>query len=403
MSSSRLCRSFPRSVSVVALASILLIALAALTGCAGTQAGPAGPNRLSWQLSVPRDLPAPVQQAAIDPGLRTVHLATLGNLYEVRDAKAVALAKPPAPEAGIMLAPGGGLYAWLLPSGKPEALYSAQLRNMDGSVLGNLRIEDPPYGFGILYLGFRGRLVVTATALDDPEGIRGRYLYTFWSPEGKVLRQLIRPSRGVGIPAGDGTAFLLLGEKEATAYSPDGTQLWQLDGQYRKGAIAGAGKLALLNPAPREGIDRVHVFTGSAQPTVLKIPTPVHHLRLAPDGSVGVVGGDRGRYFFLDPAAARLEEGKRLPFDAELFLTDLELVDRETLALGVLLRQGDPPRHTWPRGGLVVVSRRGAIRFRQEYPIREPLSARPAVDVTFGVPIAVGFTLDKTVSINLGQ
>jgi hypothetical protein len=377
--------------------------LAALTGCAYTQPRPAGQNRLSWQLRTPRDLPAPVQQAAIEPGLRTVHLATLGNLYEVRDAKAVALTKSPVPEARIMLAPGGGVYAWLIPNGKPEALYGAQLKNMEGKVLANLTIDEPPHGFGILYLGFRGGLIVTAAALDDWRGIRGRYLYTFWSLEGKVLRKLIRPSRGIGILAEDGTALLLLGEKEATAYSPDGTQLWQLDGRYRKGAIAGHGKLALLNPAQREGIDQVHLFTGSAQPIVLKVPTPVHHLRIAPDGSVGMVGGDRGRYFFLDPAAGKLGEGKRLPFDGELFLTDLELVDSDTLALGVLLRQDDPPRHTWPRGGIAVVSRRGEVLFRREYPIREPLSSRPAVDVTFGVPAAVGFTLDTTVLINLGQ
>lgn len=403
MSSSHLWRSFLRSASALALATVLLTVLAALTGCAYIQARPAREKKLSWQLSTRRDLPAPVQQAVIDPRLRTVHLATLGSLYEVRDAKAVALIKRPAPEARIMLAPGGGVYAWLIPNRKPEALYSAQLKDMGGNVLANLTIEEPPYGFSILCLGFRGRLIVTATPLDDWQGIRGRYLYTFWNVEGKVLRKLVRSTRGIGILSGDGTAFLLLDEKEATAYSPDGTLLWRLDGKYRKGAIADAGKLALLNPAPREEIDCVHLFTGSAKPTVLRVPTPVHHLRVAPDGSVGVVGGDRGRYFFLDPGAGKLEEGKRLPFAAELFLTDLELVNRETLALGVLLRQGDRPRHTWPRGGLVVVSRRGEILFRREYPIREPLSSRPAVDVTFGVPTAIGFTLDTIVSIDLGQ
>ena len=110
-----------------------------------------------------------------------------------------------------------------------------------------------------------------------------------------------------------------------------------------------------------------------------------------------------GRYFFLESATGEVVEGERLPFDGELFLSDLELVDDSTLAAGVLLREGEPPRHSWPRGGLAIVSRGGEIHYRGEYPIREAYARIPAVDVTFEVPTVIGFTLDTAVRIDFGR
>lgn len=138
----------------------------------------------------------------------------------------------------------------------------------------------------------------------------------------------------------------------------------------------------------------------------IHILAPVHHLVLAPDSDrdgAGGVGGDRGRYFFLDPAGAQFKEGKRLPFDAELFLSELKFVDHDTLAVGVLQGEGDPPRNRWSRSGLAIVTRSGKVLLRQEYPISRPISSRPAVDVTFDVPTVIGYTLYTTVRIDLGQ
>lgn len=356
-----------------------------------------------WELQNQRDLSGAVQSASFDADHRTAYLATLANLYEVRDGKAASIAKPPAPDAQMQLAPGGKIYAWLVPDEKAQGLYLVHLMDTTGARLAELRLGESPYGFGALILGFEGRLIVTVTPLDDWQGVHGRFQYTFWSRDGRELGKVIHPEREIPIAGEDGESFLLLGEKQAAAFSPEGKLLWRADGRFRKGTIARRGGLALLNPAPREAIDQVHVFTGSGRPAVIKMPTPVHHLRIAPDGSVAVVGGDRGRYFYLDPASGKVVEGARLPFKTEVFLSDIKLVGRDTLAIGVLQRQGDPPRHTWPRGAVVVITRAGKVLFRAEYPIREPLASRPAVDATFGVPVVVAFTLDATALIKLGR
>jgi hypothetical protein len=357
----------------------------------------------AWRLATAKDIPAPVQRAAIDPATGVAYLATLAQLYEVRDGRARAVTKRPHHDARLLLAPEGGMYAWLIPDEASERLFFARLVDISGEHLADLEMKKAPYGFGGLYLGTRGRLVVTVSALDDWQGSGGRFLYGFWSRDGSLLGTVLRPEREIGIVAADGRAFLLLGSKEALAFSPTGELLWRLDGRYRKAAIAADGTIALLNPAGREEIDHVHVVRGSGAPAVVTMPTPVHKLRLTPDGSAAVVTGSAGRYFFLDPAKGRFDEGVRLPFDAALFISDVEFVDRDTIAVGVLERHGEPPRHSWPRGALIVVDRKGDITYRSRHQIREPYSSRPAVDVSFGVPKLVGFTLDEVMLVGVGH
>jgi len=386
----------------ISIVSILAALLLAVTSPALSQDQSPVDGKVAYELRTHKELPAPVQRAAIDPELHTVRLATRGNLYKMEKKAAQPVTKGPAPNAQLVLAPGGLVYAWLVPAGGPAQLWDIHLRSISDDFLAKLKPEEAPHGFGAIYLGFRGKLIVTVTPIDDWQGIHGRFRYTFWNLKGRALNVLIRPTCETGIMATDGKSFLLLGREEAAAYSPSGKQLWRLKGRYRNGAIAGDGYLALLNPSSRKQLNQVVVFSGSGKPAVLDMPTPVHHLVLAPDGSA-VVGGDRGRYFFLDPAKARFKEGKRLPFDAELFLSELGFVDHDTLAIGVLQREGDPPRHSWPRGGLAIVKRSGEILFRKEYPISRPISSRPAVNMTFDVPIVIGFTLDMTVRIDLGR
>lgn len=383
--------------------SLVLILLAVLSAACSPDGQTPVIEKATWVLRTPGEIPAPVQRAAIDPDHRTAYLATQTNLFTVRDGVAKSLTKQPTPNTEIALAPGGSVYALLEPAnGGPAPLWNIQLRKITGESLAQLKPKEAPFGFGGIYLGFRGKLIVTVTAIDDWRGIRGRYRFTFWDVDGRVLKTVIRPTREIGIMASDGSSFLLLGKKEATAYSPDGELLWRLDGSFRKGTIARGGGLALLNPSARKAINQVHVFTGSGKLAKLEMPTPVHRLRLAPDGTA-VVGGDRGRYFFLDPNKAAFKEGPQLPFKAGLFITDLGFVNKDTLAVGVLLREGKPPGHSWPRGGLIVINRDGKVLFKEEYAISKQISSRPGVDVTFGVPTVIGFTLDKAVRIELGQ
>jgi hypothetical protein len=356
-----------------------------------------------WEVQNQRDLRGAVQSAAFDEASGTAYLATLANLYEVQDGKVRPVSKPPAPGAQVQLAPGGKLFAWLVPDQRPQGMYDILLMDITGRRLAELRLDDPPLGFGALVLGHEGRLIVTATPLDDPQGVHGRFQYSFWSRDGKLLERVVRPQREIPVAGADGASLLLLGEKEANAYAADGKRLWTLDGRFRKGAIAREGRVALLNPAERKAIDQVHVFSGQGRPGVVKMPTPVHHLRLSPDGAAAVVGGDRGRYFFLDPGTRRVSEGAKVPVESGLFLSDLQLVDRDTVAIGVLKRRGKEPRHTWPQGAVVVLNRAGRTLMRAEYPISEPLASRPAVSASYGVPMVVTFTLDTAQLWALGR
>lgn len=401
MSSTRNRLTLVRTLCVCATVPVL-------TGCATTPAkrpplvpGPYQTVKVVWELTTGRDYRGPVQSAAFDIERRTAYLATTGNLYEIRDKEARVIAERPAPGAQMLLAPGGGIYAWLTPEDGVQAPFIIHLMDISGKKLAELRLKDPPHGFGGLYLGHQGKLIVTVTPLDDWQGIHGRFQYTFWDEDGRILSKLIRPTREIGIVGAQGQSFLLLGEKEAVAYSERGRELWRLEGRYRKAALTMDGSLALLNPAPGEKIDRVYIRRGSDRPTVVKVPTPVHHLRIALDGTVAVVGGSDGRYFYLNPVDGRLEEGVPLPFDEPLFMSDIELIDRETLAVALLQRRGDPPQHTWARGGIVVINRDGKVVFRRGFPIREPFASRPAIDVTFNNRTFIGFTLDTTTLVNL--
>lgn len=371
--------------------------LAAKAKTLDSQKGP------TWRFATPKDIPAPVQRAAIDPVSGATYLATLFDLFEVKNGQVMSIAERPHQSARLLLAPDGGVYAWLIPNENQGPLVTVRLVDISGEHLSELRLDKAPYGFGGLHLGSRGRLVVTVSALDDWQGSKGRFLYGFWSRDGKLLKTLERPQKETTIIAADGTSVLLLGMKEALAFSPKGELLWRLEGQFRKAAIAAGGKVALLNPADRKAINSVYVFRGSGKPSVVKMPTPVHKLRLTPDGSTAVVTGSGGRYFFLDPAKGRIDKETRPPFDASLFISDIEFIDHETIAVGVLERHGDPPRHSWPRGGLAVIDRKGKVKFRSHHAIREPFSSRPAVDAAFGTSKFIGFTLDEALQIEIGR
>jgi hypothetical protein len=391
----------------IALPIVAILLVVLTTSCAGpspTQKPEEPvPDKVVWELFTDQDYVGPVQRGVVDAAGEVVYLATMATLYRVEGEKVEVIGKRPEEEAHLLLAPGGELYAWLIPEPNWQGLFSVHLMDLSGEQLAELWLEEFPYGFSALHLGFQGNLIVTVSPLDDWQGIEGRFQYTFWNREGKMLNMVILPSRQLGVLDPAGTTILLLGEEEATAFSASGEKLWQLSGQFRKAAMAENGALALLNPASREAIDQVFVYKGTGKPTVVQVPTPVHGLTVVPDGSLAVVVGDQGRYFYLDPATIKLEEGPSLPLEGTFYIFDAESVDAETLALGVLHRVGEPPEDTWADGTIIVIDREGKVAFQKGFPIREPIASVPAIDVAFGDQFFVGYTQDTTILVDLGE
>ena len=387
-----------RFESIIFILLFLFVAL--WTGAAKAQTDE---RKLIWEVFTGENLLSPVQRAAIDPEDGTVLLATFGNLYAAKDGLFRPVLQPPTSDARFGLAPGGKLSAWLIPVEGEEPYWDVYIRDLSSSLQIQLKPQEVPKGFGGLYLGYQGNIIVTFTPLDDWRGIKGRYRFTFWSRDGQPLAKVIRPTRELCILASDGSSLMLLGEKEASAYSSKGEKLWCVEGNFRKGALARDGKIALLNPSTVKELNQVLIVHGPDKVQKQEIPTPVHHLQLTHDGFAAVVGGDRGRYFYLDPKGGRFKEGNRLPFDREIFITDIEFIDNETLAIGVLQREGDPPKHTWQMGGVAVINREGKILFRKEFNIEEPYASRPALDVAFGKAAFIGFTMDRTFLVELGH
>jgi hypothetical protein len=355
-----------------------------------------------WELFTDVDYRGPVQRGAVREQGPVAYLATMATLYRVENGRAQPIAERPEDEARLALAPNGGVYAWLIPVSGWQGLFFVRLMDISGGQVAELKLDEFPYGFSALYLGFEGKLIVTVSPLSDWEGLEGGFLYTFWSRQGEKLWEVVLP-RQLGFPDSTGTAIVLLGEERAMAFSASGKELWQLVGHFRSAASARNGELALLNPAEAEAIDQVLIFDGSAEPTVVEVPTPVHDLIILPDGSLAVVVGDRGRYFYLDPVTAELQEGQPLPLDGTFYISDAEFLDSQTLALGVLHRVGDPPEHTWPSGTIIVVNHAGEVAFQQDFPIREGIAYIPAIDVAFGSQVFVGFTEDTTILVDLGR
>jgi hypothetical protein len=177
--------------------------------------------------------------------------------------------------------------------------------------------------------------------------------------------------------------------------------------RYRKAVIAKEGKLALLNPSSPGEIKKVHIYEDiykpEGKPKIVDMDTPVHDLILTPDGSSAVVVGDQGRYFILNPSNGEFWVGPPLPFDGTFSITNLKFVDKNTLAMGVLHREGDPPKATWPRGTILVIDLKGKVIFREDLSIQRASAGEPHIDVAFESRFIVGYTKEKTMLIELKQ
>ena len=370
------------------------------TGGYNVLANPELQGQIIWQLHGGKDFYGAVQKATIDSDGKVVYLATMANLYEVRNGNAQIIAEGPKKEARLALAPGGSVYGWLLPD-PPRRGFYVTLFDISGSKIGDLKLQDFPYTFSTLHLGLLGKLIVTASPLDDQEGIRGRFQFNFWNQKAEMLRKLVLNGRQIGIVDTNGETILLLGKEEAVAFSASGKELWRLPGGFGKGGIAGGGRVALLNPSSLERLNQVFIYRAGGEPVVVNMPTPVHDLALIPDGSLAVVVGDKGRYFFLNPSTGNVREGKGLPLDGIFYITNLKFADKDTLAMGVLHRKGEPPKVTWPTGTILVIDLEGKVVFQKELSIRQASSLDPTIEAVFGSRFIVGHTRETLLLIEL--
>lgn len=346
-----------------------------------------------------RDFTGAVRRVTADPSGQRFLLATPTALYEVREGKPKLVDAGPGGDAQLLLAPGGGVHAWMIRGDAPGGLFTVQLSAEPARRLKKLRLDKAPFGFGALYLGTRGRLVVTATPLDDWQGLTGRFLWTFWTTEAKRLGSVTLDGRRTGVVDPAGSAIVLLDGAEAIAFAPDGKRLWQRKGSYRKAALAGGGKVALLNPATRDALAEVHVLRGG-KTTVARIPTPVHELALSPDGALGVAVGDQGRYFFIPTDGGDVREATRLPVDGMHYITAARFLDATTLVLGVGQRAPGARGGGFTQGAVMAVSVEGKVLTRS--PIRiEDSTFAPQVEVTPGSRSFAAFTPQSTLLLSV--
>jgi hypothetical protein len=332
-------------------------------------------------------------------------MATRQTLYRVQGGRVQAVAAARSRGTQLALAPGGRFYAWLVPDNVPGGLFTVQLVEIPDKPIAEIRLPDYPYGFGALYLGGAGQLIVTVTPLDNREGIGSAFQYFFWSSKGRLLSSVALPGRRVGVVDAGGTALLLLGESDAIAFDKDGKQLWKLDGSFRKAALAANGTIALLNPSQENAISEVHVYRNDTL-TRVAMSSPVHDLALTADGSDGAVAIDRGQLAFLTPRSCEqrqcsLRPVSPLPVAGTFYISEMRFVDAKTLAVGVIQRTGASPPYTYPAGGILVVTDAGRVAFNSPVTLVQPSPGRPLIDVTYGVRAFAARTPHRALFVDL--
>ena len=333
-------------------------------------------------------------------------MATGQTLYKVQGGRAQVIDVAPGRYDQITLAPGGGIYARLVAGGVPAGLFTVELVKIPREPIAELRLPDSPYGFGAIYLGGAGDLIVTVTPLDDSEGLGGRFRYVFWSREGRMLSETTLDGRRTAVVDVAGHALLLLGEKDALALSNEGQQLWKLDGAFRKGALAAKGTIALLNPA--NAIDEVHVVRkGNATP--IKMRSPVYDLALAANGSVGAVAINEGELSFVSPGTCERSSCKLRPvsalfLDGRTFLISaIRFVDQATLAVGMIQRVGEASPFSWPSAAALVVNTSGGVMFRTSIKLEQPATWAPFIDVSYGARFFAAHTPHRALFVRLDR
>lgn len=357
-------------------------------------------GRVPLELRADRDYSGPTQRVVVDSASQVTWLATPSTLYEISDGVPRVVDKGPGDGAQLALAPAGGFHAWLVRGQAPGGLFTIQLMAAPARRVAELKMEKFPYGFGALYLGAGGNLVVTATPLDDWQGLSGRFLYIFWNRDGKRLGDATLNGPRIGVVDPTGSAIVLLGETEVVAFGAGGQEIWRLPGRFRKAALADGGKLALLNPAERERLGQV-VIVRNGKATVTRIPTPVHDMALSPDGSRGVIVGDIGRYFHVEVDSAEVKESAPLSMDGTFYITAARFLDEKTVVMGVAQRESKSSKR-FTRGAVVAVGLDGQILLQRSIKIEDNTFA-PLLGVTPGSRTFAAFTPQSTLILSVGS
>lgn len=353
----------------------------------------AGVSAQQKELRTGIDFRAPIVRAAV-LGPDDLVLATHAELYRVRGGQAALAVRQIEPNARLVLAPGGRLYAWIRVIGDPPRLTTeVLLRDIDAKEGPTLRVEKAA-GEAELILGTDGKLILTRAPEQDWEGRFGNFRYTFWSADGRELQSHSLPN-GTAVLADDGSAVAILTREGTHAFSPTGAPLWRVEGRYRKGAISSGGRVALLNPADPKSLAQIHVVTGGQRGRTLELPTAVHHLAITGAGRNAVAAGDRGRFFFLDTLRGALREGKGLPSDRGTpYIFDLEVADDGRVALlGILHQSKESPR--WPLASVVAIRSNGRIAFSKTVDVDDPTASEPSIDIRGGDAAFVAYTRDQ--------
>jgi hypothetical protein len=368
--------------------------------------------KLIAELQADRDYQGVIYNVAFDHA-GDVWMATRGELYNVEGQRAKVIDAVSGTQDQIALAPDGGIYARLLADGAPAGLFRVQLLKLQRpkEPIAELRPRAPPDGFGAIYLGGAGQLIVTVTPLDNSEGLRGRFRYAFWSGEGQLISETVLEGLRTGVVATAGDALLLLGEDDAVALDNRGRELWRRAGRYRKGALAAEGNVALLNPAQKSAIAGVEVVRNRAttEVTAIKTPAAVYDLALTADGSVGAVAVDEGKLLFVKPLLCKgssCEEraaSPLLPDEKGFLVSAVRFVDPATAVVGLIQREGEQPPYTWPSAAVVVVNTSDQVLFKARLTLQQPTTWTPSIDVSHDARFFAAHTPDKVVIVSLDR
>jgi hypothetical protein len=354
------------------------------------------------------DYQGAVQRVAFDASgnawivtTRTLYRATGGTL-EAIDTVAVRSDK-------LSIAPAGSRYVKLTQGEAPASLFTGELVETPKKPVAKLRLNEFPHGFVSIFLGGDGRLIVTISPLQDPEGLRGDFLYVFWSRDGNELARVVLDKRLAPVVDVTGEAILLMGETDAIAFRNDGQRLWKLDGRYRAGALAGKGTIALLNPAEQRGISEVRVYD-NGRLTSVGTAAPVSALALTADGSMGAVGLTTGEVHVVSPPSCDTTTCKPLRkvmgLDESLTyaVTSLRFVDTKVLAIGRIQGEGPEPQVVY-RGAEVVATTIDSSQalFRRVLPLDQPATWSPTLDATFGLRTFAAYTPRRALLVTLEE
>jgi hypothetical protein len=343
-----------------------------------------------------------ILQATYDPKERVVYVATAGSIYRFRRGD-----KPQAErivqrkgEERLALALGGAFYALLQPSKPSGGLFSASLK----------RIEDPSVSIDLaaatsvssLILGGRDKLLVAKTPLGSPEDFEPRHLYVFYEANGAALerREMSGPHQWVLDPAGD--AIVFLGSSGAEAYSRAGKKLWAAEGSFRGAAIGPGGGTAVLNRAEPAKLSELLVRRAGGELEVVRLDRPIAKVRIAGDETFALAVLADASYVVLDLKTLTPSLPRRLPLEDVLRVSDVEIIDSDTLAFGVKHGTLEDPSSE----GTIVILRKeaqGEAVLTRRLSLRARRGSIPALDATPGTRAFIARTDLRSTFIDLGN